>query len=69
MAKKEKGHCSFCGRPEAETTILVSGIDSQICNFCIEQAKFNSKKKKIQKALMFPLTKVLYSNLLKLNHF
>lgn len=38
MAKKEKGHCSFCGRPEPETTILVSGIDAQICNFCIEQA-------------------------------
>jgi len=38
MAKKEKGHCSFCGRPESETDLLVSGIDSQICNFCIEQA-------------------------------
>lgn len=38
MAKKEKGQCSFCGRPESETTLLVSGIDSQICNFCIEQA-------------------------------
>lgn len=38
MAKKEKGHCSFCGRPESDTNLLVSGIDSQICNFCIEQA-------------------------------
>jgi len=44
MAKKEKGHCSFCGRPEAETTILVSGIDSQICNFCIEQANLILKE-------------------------
>ena len=42
--KKEKGHCSFCGRPEAETTILVSGIDSQICNFCIEQANLILKE-------------------------
>ncbi len=38
MAKKDKGQCSFCGRPESETSLLVSGIDSQICNFCIEQA-------------------------------
>ncbi len=44
MAKKEKGHCSFCGRPEVETTILVSGIDSQICNFCIEQANLILKE-------------------------
>ncbi|MBC8320698.1 MAG: ATP-dependent Clp protease ATP-binding subunit ClpX [Bacteroidetes bacterium] len=44
MAKKEKGHCSFCGRPEHETNILVSGIDSQICNFCIEQANLILKE-------------------------
>lgn len=44
MAKKEKGHCSFCGRPEPETTLLVSGIDSQICNFCIEQANLILKE-------------------------
>ncbi len=44
MAKKEKGHCSFCGRPEHETTILVSGIDAQICNFCIEQANLILKE-------------------------
>ena len=44
MAKKEKGHCSFCGRPEPETTLLVSGIDSQICNFCIEQASLILKE-------------------------
>lgn len=36
--KKEEGNCSFCGRPKSETKILVSGIDSQICNFCIDQA-------------------------------
>lgn len=38
MAKKEKRSCSFCGRPESDTNLLVSGINSQICNFCIEQA-------------------------------
>ena len=42
--KKEKRHCTLCGRPEAETTILVSGIDSQICNFCIEQANLILKE-------------------------
>jgi ATP-dependent Clp protease ATP-binding subunit ClpX len=44
MAKKDKGKCSFCGRPEVETSILVSGIDSQICNFCIEQANLILKE-------------------------
>lgn len=44
MAKKEKGHCSFCGRPEHETTILVSGIDAQICNFCIDQSNLILKE-------------------------
>ena len=46
MAKKKttKGHCSFCGRPDAETNILVSGIDAQICDLCIEQANLILKE-------------------------
>ncbi len=32
-------HCSFCGRPKSETDLLVTGLEAQICNFCIEQAK------------------------------
>ncbi len=44
MAKKTKGACSFCGRPESDTQLLVSGIDSQICNFCIEQANLILKE-------------------------
>jgi ATP-dependent Clp protease ATP-binding subunit ClpX len=39
MAKKKDEHCAFCGRPKSETTLLVSGLEGQICNFCIEQAK------------------------------
>ena len=39
MAKKTEEHCSFCGREKSETTILVSGLEAQICNYCIEQAK------------------------------
>ena len=44
MAKKSQGNCSFCGRPESETSILVSGINAQICNFCIEQASLILKE-------------------------
>ncbi|GAB3929322.1 ATP-dependent Clp protease ATP-binding subunit ClpX [Larkinella terrae] len=29
--------CSFCGRRKNEVTLLLSGIDAHICNFCIEQ--------------------------------
>jgi ATP-dependent Clp protease ATP-binding subunit ClpX len=39
MAKKTVEHCSFCGREKSDTTLLVSGLEAQICNYCIEQAK------------------------------
>lgn len=39
MAGKKEESCSFCGRPKSDTTILVSGLEGQICNFCIEQAR------------------------------
>ena len=39
MAKTKEEHCSFCGRPKAETELLVSGMEAKICNYCIEQAK------------------------------
>jgi ATP-dependent Clp protease ATP-binding subunit ClpX len=39
MAKKKEEHCSFCGRPKSETELLVTGMEAQICNYCIEQAK------------------------------
>ncbi|MBC7923686.1 MAG: ATP-dependent Clp protease ATP-binding subunit ClpX [Ferruginibacter sp.] len=29
--------CSFCGRKKSETSLLLSGINAHICNFCIEQ--------------------------------
>lgn len=39
MAKKqEDNYCSFCGRPEVETELLVNGLEARICNHCIEQA-------------------------------
>ncbi len=38
MAKKEKLECSFCGRKKSETNLLIAGLDSHICDKCIEQA-------------------------------
>ncbi len=35
---KEKFECSFCGRKKSETSLLIAGIDSHICDKCIEQA-------------------------------
>lgn len=37
MAKQQM-KCSFCGRPESETNILIAGIDAHICDRCVEQA-------------------------------
>jgi ATP-dependent Clp protease ATP-binding subunit ClpX len=35
---KEILECSFCGRKKPETNLLIAGIDSHICDKCIEQA-------------------------------
>lgn len=52
MAKK-KDECSFCGSSRDEVGILISGLDAQICDQCIEQANmilkeelYTSSKKK-----------------------
>lgn len=37
MAKSKHLSCSFCGREEHETEILIAGIDAHICNNCIKQ--------------------------------
>ncbi|MDT8414615.1 MAG: ATP-dependent Clp protease ATP-binding subunit ClpX [Flavobacteriaceae bacterium] len=37
MAKDDL-HCSFCGRPKSETNLLIAGMDSHICDQCVEQA-------------------------------
>lgn len=37
MAKEEL-ECSFCGRKKPETNLLIAGLDSHICDRCIEQA-------------------------------
>ncbi len=35
---KNKKSCSFCGRDEQEVNLLVSGLDGNICDSCIQQA-------------------------------
>ena len=35
---KQTLECSFCGRKKPETNLLIAGIDSHICDRCIEQA-------------------------------
>jgi ATP-dependent Clp protease ATP-binding subunit ClpX len=34
---KKNNNCSFCGRSKSEVGILLSGIDGQICDACLEQ--------------------------------
>ena len=38
MAKNLHTHCSFCGRPREEVKMLISGIDANICDQCIQNA-------------------------------
>ncbi|MCK5824366.1 MAG: ATP-dependent Clp protease ATP-binding subunit ClpX [Ichthyobacteriaceae bacterium] len=35
---KEELSCSFCGRKKSETNLLIAGMDTHICDRCIEQA-------------------------------
>ncbi|MCC6721465.1 MAG: ATP-dependent Clp protease ATP-binding subunit ClpX [Bacteroidia bacterium] len=50
-------NCSFCGRPKNQVGILITGIDSNICDDCVMQAvsiideNNNSKKKNKSKAV------------------
>ena len=32
-------NCSFCGRSKEDVTILISGMDAQICELCVEKAQ------------------------------
>lgn len=39
MAKKgANDFCSFCGRPDGEVNMLISGISGHICDRCVDQA-------------------------------
>jgi len=40
VSKSDKiSTCSFCGKPKNETKLLVSGLDANICENCVEQAR------------------------------
>ncbi|MFN4254935.1 MAG: ATP-dependent Clp protease ATP-binding subunit ClpX [Saprospiraceae bacterium] len=32
-------HCSFCGRGKDEVMILISGMDAQVCELCVDKAQ------------------------------
>ncbi|RME67337.1 MAG: ATP-dependent Clp protease ATP-binding subunit ClpX, partial [Nitrospirae bacterium] len=36
MAKKEKLHCSFCGKTQDEVQKLIAGPSVYICNECVD---------------------------------
>lgn len=40
MPKKtpSENHCSFCGRPESQSRILLTGLNGFICDSCVQQA-------------------------------
>lgn len=38
MSQEENISCSFCGRPKADTGILIAGLTGHICSSCIQQA-------------------------------
>lgn len=38
MAKKNGQSCSFCGRSESEVGLLITGVQGNICDDCIQQA-------------------------------
>lgn len=39
MAKNNKGdYCSFCGRAEKDTNLLIAGLSGHICDSCVGQA-------------------------------
>jgi len=38
MSEEKNTNCSFCGRDKQDTNVLIAGINSHICDSCIEQA-------------------------------
>ena len=38
MAEEKNISCSFCGRDKQDTKVLIAGINSHICDICIQQA-------------------------------
>ena len=48
--------CSFCGRSKKDVELMVSGINSHICNYCIDQAyQIMLEEKKIKEESQKPV--------------
>lgn len=58
---KDKDKCYFCGREKKDTIMLISGLEANICNYCIEQAKTildeENTSKTYQERINFELVK------------
>ena len=57
---KKATSCSFCGKSKADTQLLVSGLEANICESCIEQAQLivnEEVNKKTTSSYQFNLSK------------
>ncbi len=46
---KEKNYCSFCGKDEKDVKFMVSAIDANVCDSCIDELhKMNVENKRLQ---------------------
>ncbi|MEC8273241.1 MAG: ATP-dependent Clp protease ATP-binding subunit ClpX [Bacteroidota bacterium] len=59
MSEEKNINCSFCGRDKQDTNVLIAGINSHICDSCIEQAVgivYSEKEGKDQQILAAQMT-------------
>ena len=67
MSETEKISCSFCGRDEQDTNILIAGESAHICDVCIEQAHDIAKEDAASKKILTDDFKLLKPKAIK-NH-
>jgi len=53
MKNKEQS-CSFCGRKKSETELLISGLEGNICNHCVDQAGKILEKELVAEGIVAP---------------
>ena len=53
MKNKEQS-CSFCGRKKSETELLISGLEGNICNHCVDQAGKILEKELVAEGIVEP---------------
>lgn len=49
MDSQKQDTCSFCGRKRSEIELLISGVDGNICDECVEQASLVVKEETLLK--------------------